>query len=83
LVFGIVVQSIFGVLLNIVIPLLINPDATNLRGNIGFIFGGTAFLSVLWVAFRGPETKGRTFAELDWLFETRVPARRFKGTVIS
>lgn len=26
-----------------------------------------------------PETKGRTPAELDAMFEARVPARKFKG----
>jgi SP family general alpha glucoside:H+ symporter-like MFS transporter len=39
---GIVVQNVFGILMNIVVPLLINPDAANLRGESGFIFGGTS-----------------------------------------
>ncbi|TVY81109.1 General alpha-glucoside permease [Lachnellula suecica] len=76
---GIVVQNSFGVLMNIVVPLLINPDAADLGGKIGFIFGGTALVSVLWVYLRVPETAGRSFEELDWLFESGVPARRFKG----
>ena len=76
---GIVVQSAFGILMNIVVPLLINPDAADLGGKIGFIFGGTAFASCLWVWLRVPETAHRTFEELDWLFENGVPARKFKG----
>jgi hypothetical protein len=28
-----------------------------------------------------PETKGRTPAELDAMFEARVPARKFKGNI--
>jgi SP family general alpha glucoside:H+ symporter-like MFS transporter len=40
---GIVVQNIFGILMNIVVPLLINPDAANLRGETVFIFGGRVF----------------------------------------
>lgn len=80
---GIVVQSLFGVLMNICVPLLINPDAANLKGKIGFIFGGTALLSVAWVYFRVPETAHRTFEELDWLFERSVPARKFKDTNMS
>ncbi|KAH8679073.1 general substrate transporter [Tricladium varicosporioides] len=76
---GIVVQNSFGVLMNIVVPLLINPDAANLRGKIGFIFGGTALLSCAWVWARVPETAGRTFQDLDWLFEKGVPARKFEG----
>lgn len=80
---GIVIQSLFGILMNIVIPLLINPDAANLRGKIGFIFGGTACISVVWVYFRVPEIARRSFEELDCLFQRRVPARRFKESVIS
>lgn len=80
---SIVIQSLFGILMNIVVPLLINPDAANLKGKIGFIFGGTAAVSVIWVYFRVPETAHRSFEELDWLFEKRVSARRFKDTVAS
>lgn len=76
---GIVVQSAFGILMNIVVPLLINPDAADLGGKIGFIFGGTALASCLWVWLRVPETAHRSFEELDWLFESGVPARKFKG----
>jgi SP family general alpha glucoside:H+ symporter-like MFS transporter len=27
-----------------------------------------------------PECSGRSFAEIDWLFEQRVPARKFAST---
>ncbi|KAB8298140.1 hypothetical protein EYC80_001896 [Monilinia laxa] len=76
---GIVVQSVFGILMNIAIPLLINPDSANLRGKIGFIFAGTSTMGTLWVWLRVPETNGRKFEELDWLFQQGVPARKFKG----
>ncbi|KAA8571076.1 hypothetical protein EYC84_000431 [Monilinia fructicola] len=76
---GIVVQSVFGILMNIAIPLLINPDSADLRGKIGFIFAGTSTIGTLWVWLRVPETNGRTFEELDWLFQQGVPARKFKG----
>jgi SP family general alpha glucoside:H+ symporter-like MFS transporter len=79
---GVVVQSLFGILLNIVVPLLINPDAADLRGKIGFIFAGTSALATFWIWLRVPETAGRSFEELDWLFDQHIPARRFKGFVI-
>lgn len=34
----------------------------------------------MWVYFRLPEPKGRTYAELDILFERRVTARDFSKT---
>jgi hypothetical protein len=30
-----------------------------------------------------PEAKGRTYMELDILFESNLPARKFKGHVIN
>jgi hypothetical protein len=65
----IVVQNVFGVLVDIVVPLLINPDAADLGGKIGSIFGATAVGNFVWSYFRVPETKGRRYGELDRLFE--------------
>lgn len=77
---GVLVQALLIILMNTVIPLLINPDAANLRGKIGFIFGGATAISLLWSYLRVPETARRSFAELDWLFEHRISARKFKTT---
>ncbi len=68
--------------MNIVVPLLINPDAVDLGGKIGFVFGVTAVGSLGWCYFRVPEIKGRGHAELDALFERGVFARRFGDTVL-
>ena len=40
------------------------------------------FLCLTWTYFRLPEPKGRTYGELDVLFERRVPARKFKTTSV-
>jgi MFS transporter, SP family, general alpha glucoside:H+ symporter len=79
---GILVQNVFGVLMNIVVPLLINPDAADLGGKIGFIFGATAVGSLGWSYFRVPETKGKRYGELDLLFERGVPARKFGDAIL-
>lgn len=39
--------------------------------------GGTALLTFIWAYFRLPETKGRTYEELDILFAKKVSARNF------
>jgi hypothetical protein len=77
-----VVPNVFGVLLYIVVPLLINPDAADLAGKIRFIFGVMAVGSLIWSYFRVPETMGRRYGKLDRLFERGVPARRFGDTVL-
>lgn len=47
---------------------------------IGLFFGGMTFLYLIPVIFLFPETKGRTYQELDELFERGVPAWRFAST---
>lgn len=71
------VQAVLGVVMTVAIPYLINPDQANLRGKLGFFFGGLACLCLIWSYFRVPETKGRTFEELDIMFERGVRTRNF------
>lgn len=33
------IQAILGIVITVMIPYMINPDAGNMRGKIGFIFG--------------------------------------------
>jgi SP family general alpha glucoside:H+ symporter-like MFS transporter len=47
-----------------------------------FFYAGTCFACFIWAFFRLPEPKGRTYAEMDILFERRVSARQFKHTVV-
>ncbi|KAG0644856.1 general substrate transporter [Tuber brumale] len=73
-----VVQSLWGLIMNFAIPYFVNPDEANLRGKVGFIFGGTSLLATVWVFFCVPEFKGLTFSEIDERFKMRVPARKFQ-----
>ena len=72
-------QAVFGTLMNVCIPYLVNPDKANLRGKVGFIFGGLCGLGTVWSWLYVPELKGRTFAEIDWLFQNDVSPRRMGG----
>jgi hypothetical protein len=40
-------------------------------------------LTCIWAYFRLPETKNRTYEELDILFSKKVPARKFATTDVS
>ncbi|KAF2790919.1 maltose permease MAL61 [Melanomma pulvis-pyrius CBS 109.77] len=73
------IASIIG---NILTPRMLNPGAWNWGAKSAFFWAGTCFLCLVWTYFRLPEPKGRTYGELDILFEQRVSARKFKGTVV-
>ena len=70
---------VVSVIANVLEPYFMNPTQWNLRGYTGFIWGGTAFATFVWAFFRLPETKGRTFEDLDILFAKKVNARHFRG----
>lgn len=73
---------IIGVVANAIQPYFMNPTEWNLKGYTGFVWGGTTFLMVVWTYFRLPETKDRTFDELDVLFAKGTSARKFKTTQV-
>jgi hypothetical protein len=62
------------------IPYAINPDQGNLGGKIAFIFGSVLVFAIVFIFFMVPETKGRTYVEIDELWKQNIPARKFKKT---
>ncbi|OQE40989.1 hypothetical protein PENCOP_c005G09008 [Penicillium coprophilum] len=72
----------FSIFNGVVIPYMLNVDAWNWRGKAGFFWGGLCLLCFVWAFFRLPEPRGRTYAEMDALFEQHVPARKFASTKI-
>jgi hypothetical protein len=56
--------------------------AWNWGAKTGLFYAGTNLLCNIWCWFRLPETKDRTFGEIDLLFHHRVPARKFKYTKV-
>ncbi|KAM0633179.1 hypothetical protein ACHAPW_003854 [Verticillium nonalfalfae] len=64
---------------NVINPYMLNPTAGDWKGKTAFFWGGCAFAFFVWTFFRLPETKDKTFAELDILFEKKIGAREFSG----
>lgn len=69
-------QAICGLVMNFAVPYMVNPDEGNLKGKVGFVFGGLAALGTIGSYVYVPELKGKTFDEIDRLFAGKVPPRR-------
>lgn len=57
-------------------------DAWNLGAKTGIIYAVLCLIWAVWIWFFLPESKNRTFADLDYLFQKKVDARRFTSTPI-
>ncbi|CAG8958573.1 hypothetical protein HYFRA_00009890 [Hymenoscyphus fraxineus] len=78
-----VTQGLVGAVSGVSLPFLVNPDQLNMGGRVAFIYGGILGFSCLGVWRYYPETKGRTFEEIDKLFEMGINPRRFKQTKLA
>ncbi|KAL2215171.1 putative transporter [Thermoascus aurantiacus ATCC 26904] len=74
--------NIVAIICGVLTPYMLNPGAWNWGNYAGFFWGGICFLCVVYTYFRVPEPKGRSFAELDMLFERGVSARKFASTKV-
>ncbi|TYJ52670.1 hypothetical protein B9479_006719 [Cryptococcus floricola] len=61
------------------LPYLFQPADAGLGPMIGFIYAVGGFLSVAFVFFYIPETKGRTLEEINFMMEARIPTRQWKS----
>jgi SP family general alpha glucoside:H+ symporter-like MFS transporter len=72
--------NIGGIVVNILTNYQLTPTAWNWGAKSSFFWAGTCMCCFIWTFFRLPEPKGRTYGELDILFERGVSARKFKST---
>ena len=74
--------NIVGIVCSVLTPYMLNPGQWNWKNFTGFFWGGICFLCIIYTYFRVPEPQGRSFAELDLLFERGVSARKFASTQV-
>ncbi|KAL4812538.1 general substrate transporter [Aspergillus spinulosporus] len=74
------VYNLTSIFTNSVTPRMLSSTSWNWGAKAAFFYAGTNLLCNIWCWFRLPETKDRTFGEIDLLFTHRVPARKFKST---
>ncbi|KAK0384728.1 hypothetical protein NLU13_7206 [Sarocladium strictum] len=72
------VQAAASVVFTVAMPYMLNKDEANWGSKTAFLFAGLSTACFVWCFFRLPESHGRTFEELDILFQKRIPARQFK-----
>ncbi|KIW53160.1 hypothetical protein PV05_08752 [Exophiala xenobiotica] len=82
IVIGRFVYNLTGIFSNSVTPRMISSLSWNWGAKTGLFYAGTNLLCNIWCWFRLPETKDRTFGEIDLMFENHVPARKFKHTKV-
>ncbi|PMD17116.1 putative sugar transporter [Hyaloscypha hepaticicola] len=72
--------QIINIVSQVLEPYFMNPTAWNAKGKTAFFWGATALGMFVWSYFRLPEAKGRTYEEMDLLFQKKVSARKFSST---
>ncbi|KAM5341255.1 hypothetical protein ACJ41O_015364 [Fusarium nematophilum] len=80
---AVTIQYLTGILFNYCVPLMLSNQYAGWGQKIGLFFGGITLLYLIPCVLLFPETKGRTYHELDELFERHVPAWRFAATKTS
>ena len=81
-VLGRCLYNIVAIICGVLTPYMLNPSAWDWGNYAGFFWGGICFLCIIYAYFRIPEPRGRSFAELDLLFERGVSARKFATTQV-
>jgi SP family general alpha glucoside:H+ symporter-like MFS transporter len=71
---------VVAIITGVVTPYMLNPDEWDWQNYAGFFWAVICFFCIIYTFFRLPEPRGRTFAELDVLFEKGIPARKFSTT---
>ena len=71
-----------NIFVNVMTNYQLSSTAWDWGARAAFFWAGTCLVSCVWVYFRLPEPKDRTYAELDMLFDQRVSARKFAETKI-
>ncbi|CEO58449.1 hypothetical protein PMG11_03173 [Penicillium brasilianum] len=72
-------QEVTAVITTLVVPQLTSADAADLGAKTYLIFAGCMAAIIVFVYFYMPETRGRTFAEIDEMYAARVPAWKWRS----
>ncbi|KAG4429383.1 hypothetical protein IFR05_015140 [Cadophora sp. M221] len=75
-----IIQTLTGILFTYTVPLMLSDQQAGWGQKTGLFFSGITYLFLIACIFLFPETKGRTYQELDELFASGIPAWKFATT---
>jgi SP family general alpha glucoside:H+ symporter-like MFS transporter len=73
-------NNMAGLINNTLMPRMLGRNSWNWGAKTGLFWAGWCLLIFVWAFFRLPEPKGRTYGEMDLLFEKKIGARKFAST---
>ncbi|KAL3470263.1 general substrate transporter [Aspergillus californicus] len=68
-----------AVITTFAVPQLTSADAAGLGAKTYLVFAGCMACVLVFVYFYMPETKGRTFAEVDEMYDAKIPMSEWRG----
>jgi len=68
-----------AVITTLAVPQLVSEDAGNLGAKAYLIFGGCMAGIIVFVYFLVPETRNRSFAEIDEIYDAKIPMRHWRN----
>lgn len=82
---GFGVYYILGWIFLFTVPYMFQPQPTGADWGMRtcWLFAGMTILFIVFAYFFIPETKGRSYTDIDELYHRGVPARKFKETVVN
>lgn len=80
--FTLICQQLTALMLSSVFPYFINPDQLNWGGKIMFLFVGAELFIITALWFFQPETKNRSYADIEVLYAAGIPPRQFKNFAV-
>ncbi|RSH81844.1 uncharacterized protein EHS24_008039 [Apiotrichum porosum] len=81
--FAIGCYSALNLIFQFCVPLMLAKDGADWGVKAAYLFAGLAILGGIGIYFLTPETAGRTYSELDELFESGISPRKFAQTKTS
>ncbi|KAH6869330.1 general substrate transporter [Thelonectria olida] len=81
--FSLVCQQLTALMLSSVFPYFINPDQLNWGGKVMFLFVAAEVIVLGTLFFFQPETKNRTYHDIDFMYAQGVPPRKFSEFVVN